>query len=116
MIEQPTLPFAAKEREAIEADRPLTLEQEFENFDAANPHVFEALRREALRVWNRGHKRYGFSILYGIVRYDGRLETSGKPYKLNNNFATLYRDKLIAEEPQLEGMFETRDNRRGAAR
>jgi hypothetical protein len=87
-----------------------TIEERFSRFHERNPHVYEALRQIAL--WcHRNGKRMGIKAIYERARWEFNIRTDGEPYRLNNNFTALYARKIMSEEPQLVGFFETRRRR-----
>jgi hypothetical protein len=87
----------------------LTLDQQFEQFHAANPHVYDALRRLALDAARRG-RRFGIGMLFEVLRYEYGIRTSDQSseFKLNNNYRSFYSRLLMEREPELDGYFETR--------
>ncbi len=88
-----------------------TIEERFEAFHTANPHVYAALRRLALGYRRAGQEHCGMKMLYEVLRYQSGIHTKGDPYTLNNNFTALYARKMMAEEPELAGFFELRERR-----
>lgn len=103
MIEQlPLLPI-------VEVSTHGTISERFERFHAANPHVYAhlvALTRELVEL---GHKRVGLKMIWERLRLS--LRTSGDKYRLNNSFTALYAREIMSREPDLAGVFETRDRR-----
>lgn len=53
----------------IPPDPGLSLEERFHQFDQRNPHVYEALRRLALDLANRGRTRIGVKALVEVLRW-----------------------------------------------
>ena len=87
----------------------LTLEQKFQVFHAANPLVYEALRKLALDLVERGQTRFGISMIYEVVRWRHFMRTNDDTgWKLNNSYRSRYARLLAANEPQLANVFETR--------
>jgi len=86
-----------------------TIERDFRRFDAANPHIYDELCRLA-RLWieRRGVAHLGVKTLYEVARWNIALSTSGDPFKLNNNYTALYARKMMAHEPDLDGLFALR--------
>lgn len=95
--------------ESMEA-APLTkLERAFWTFHRANPHVYEILARLA-REWvvrKPGH-RLGIAALYERMRWEVAMTTSDPHFKLNNNHKAYYA-RLLMKEPDLDGLFTTRE-------
>ena len=66
----------------------------------------------ALRLRERGRKRYGIATLFEVLRYRSDLTTTGSGgFKLNNDFRALYARRLMDNEPELVGFFSTRKRR-----
>ncbi|WP_431881550.1 hypothetical protein [Micromonospora chalcea] len=85
------------------------IREQFEQFHEANPAVYKTLRWLA-REWNRrtGGRKIGFPALYERARWELGLRTDGSQFLLNNNFRPYYSRLLMAQEPDLAGMFEIR--------
>lgn len=88
-------------------ERGQTLEERFEMFNAANPHVYAELKRMALAAQARGVRHYGIAALFEVMRFSA-LMTTGEEFKLNNSYRAFFARKLMADVPALEGFFETR--------
>jgi len=88
-----------------------TIEEQFQAFHEANPHVFKLLRALALDYRRSGHTHCGMKMLYEVLRYRSGLYTQGDPYRLNNNFTALYARMLMETTPALAGFFELRERR-----
>lgn len=82
---------------------------EFQAFHRANPHIFEALRAKALEAKQNGLRTFGMKALVEDIRWDPKVRTSGKPWKLNNNHTAAYARLLMEETPELRGFFRLRD-------
>jgi hypothetical protein len=94
---------------------PRTLESNQERFNwfhENNPHVYRNLRALALGMRRqRGKKRVGIKMLYEVLRYQYDIQTAGEEFKLNNNYTAYYARLLMAQEPELAGLFEVREIR-----
>ena len=89
-----------------------SIQDRFEAFHKANPHVYEYLKVRAISLAHRGIKRYGMKSLFELLRWDYAIQTGIETsFKLNNNFTALYARKLMKEVPELKGFFETRTRR-----
>lgn len=91
--------------EPSETDR----DREFREFDAANPKVYSHLVDMTRQMYDRGHKKIGMSMLYEVLRWRTMLATTDPQYKLNNNYQSRYARKIMAEFPEFDGIFETRE-------
>jgi hypothetical protein len=88
--------------------RALSLDERFDAFHAANPHVFERLRRAALLAVSCGVERLSVAKLAEDLRADPTVATSGDEFKVNNSFRAPYARLLMASDARLAGKFETR--------
>lgn len=93
-----------------------TLDERFADFHSHNPHVYDALvelAREARRI-NRTAK-LGIGMLFEVLRWQTFLETKGETprdgYKLNNVFRSRYARLIMERNPDLRGVFDTRELR-----
>lgn len=91
--------------------RDASIQERFEAFHQANPHVYEALRRMALDMRLRGMQRYGIAGLFEVLRYRYAMQSNGDEYKLNNDYRALYARLLMEREPALRDFFELRCRR-----
>lgn len=88
-----------------------TITDRFNKFHAQNPHVYNLLRDMALSMKRAGVNRHGIKGLFEVLRWRYAIQTHGRDYKLNNNFTAEYSRKLMDENPELNGFFETRVRR-----
>lgn len=85
-----------------------SIQERFDAFHKANPHVYTALRRLALAARSRGIQRYGIKGIFEQLRWQYAIQTAGDEYRLNNVFSSRYARLLMQNEPALAGFFETR--------
>jgi hypothetical protein len=88
-----------------------TIEAAFQEFHRAHPEVYLKLRELALEVVTRGHaKHLGIGMLWETLRYYTLLGAGPDEdaFRLNNNYRSRYARMLMMNEPELEGVFETR--------
>lgn len=97
-------PFVAPPRDG-------TIQQRFEAFHEANPWIYRALVALARDWIERGHSRAGIKSFIEVVRWQYGRQSSGEPWKLNNNFTSRYARLIAAQEPDLADLFETRELR-----
>lgn len=88
-----------------------TIDEAFNAFDAANPHVYDNLVRLTKRLRTAGRRRVGIGHLFEVLRWEYAIQTDHKEsqYTLNNNFRSRYARKIIDEIPDLRDMFEIRE-------
>jgi hypothetical protein len=80
-------------------------------FHRNNPNVLLELRRLALELLDAGHRHHSIKGLFEVLRYNRKVKTTGKPYKLNNNHTAFYARLLMENEPRLVGFFHTRESK-----
>lgn len=81
----------------------------FERFHANNPHVYDALVRLARQWISRfGQKRLGIARLYEAARWEIAFTTDDPEFKINNDHRAFYARLIMANEPDLQGLFNTR--------
>ena len=86
-----------------------TIEERFIAFDQANPWVYVALVRLARQLVKKGHTKVGMKMLFEQLRWEWYVtttDTSG--FRLNNNYTAFFARKIMANEPDLADLFETR--------
>lgn len=90
----------------------MTLEQQFDAFHQANPHVYEHLRYMALDAARHG-RRLGIGMFFEVLRWHYAMNTNdpASEFKLNNNYRAFYARLLMEQEPELNDYFETRIQR-----
>ena len=78
-------------------------------FHEANPWVYRELVNHARDLVARGHRRLGMRMLYEVVRWHHLRETARDgDFALNDNFISRYARLIQTNEPDLAGVFETR--------
>ena len=89
-----------------------TIEERFQQFHEANPHVMRAFVRLAVETKKQGHASYGAKALFEVLRWKYALETKDVDgFKLNNNYTSRYARLAMDEQPFLEDFFNTRQLR-----
>lgn len=81
----------------------------FEEFHADNPRVYATLV-DLAREWiaRTGRHKLGIKTLYERARWEIALATSDADFKLNNNFTAFYARLIMAQESDLDGLFDLR--------
>jgi hypothetical protein len=89
-----------------------TLEDNFNRFHAANPHVYAILVKLARR-WRRRNPSgsCGMKMLYETARWYLDVAGDGEPIALNNNYTAFYARLIMEREAGLAGIFATRRQR-----
>jgi len=84
------------------------LVEQFKSFHYQNPHVYEGLKRLALKMRETGRKSYGIGGLFEVLRWDRALKTTDEEFKLNNSYRSFYARLLMHTDHRLSGFFRTR--------
>jgi hypothetical protein len=103
MTSQLAIDFAEQRRK--------TIQERFEDFHATNPWVYDELCRLARRVKARGHQRIAIDYLFGYIRWTQLMRPVDptSPFKLNDHYRSRYARLIMAREPDLVDLFETRE-------
>lgn len=83
----------------------------FKEFHAKNPQVYAALVRLARQAKRRGLNKVGIELLVNVARWELMLQTDdpNTDYKINSNYKPYYSRLVMQNEPDLRGMFDTRN-------
>lgn len=92
----------------ITSDPDELIEDRFERFHQANPHVFREIVRLAREAKERGMRHWSINGVFEVLRWVRQVETMGDAWKLNNSFRALYARKVMDRCPDLDGFFELR--------
>lgn len=97
----------------VHPDHPATatLQERFEAFHDANRWVYHALVLLTEDWLAKGQGRIGIGMLFEVLRWQYGRVTVGDRFRLDNNHRSRYARKLIAEHPEWEHAFETRELR-----
>jgi hypothetical protein len=100
------VPLGPKMQQLLLQTRPI--HDRFLEFHKANPHIYRGLV-DLSRAWKQsGRDRLGIAMLWERFRWELAMETSGDLFKLNNDYRSHYARLIMEQEPDLEGIFETR--------
>lgn len=90
----------------------MSLDEGFAKFHHDNPHIYAALKRIAHRLVATGRRRLSMKMIWEVARHDLMLLTiTDDEFKFNNNYTSRYARLLMEREPDLAGVFETRELR-----
>lgn len=88
------------------------LQFQFERFHLAHPEVYKVLVHLARTALAAGAKHLGMKMLWERLRWEYVVgEQNAADYKLNNNHTSRYARLIMENEPDLAGLFETRELR-----
>ena len=94
----------------------MTVEEKFEAFHAANPHVYSMFKRFALELLKAGATRISSKLIIERIRWETSIATSGagwntlakKKFLIDNRFTAWYARRFIHDFPKGEKIFEIR--------
>jgi hypothetical protein len=91
-------------------DKQPSLPERFEKYHVENPDVYNclvSLAREVLQ--NNRSRTMGIGMLYEVLRWKHYVTTHGsEEYKLPNEYRAFYARKIMDQEADLAGCFNTR--------
>lgn len=94
------------------AAEPRTIDERFADFHAANPWVATALERLTADYLQKNPDRLvGMKMLFEVLRWQYDRQTTGDPFKVNNDFTSRYARLLIDRRPEWAAVFRTRELR-----
>ncbi len=85
----------------------MSIQDRFEAFDLANPHVYRTLARLA-EEWLSRHRVVGMKALWERLRWEYGVQTTEQAPRLNNDYTSRYARKLLAERPEWAGRIRIR--------
>lgn len=85
----------------------LTLDERFDSFHAANPHVADAIEALAAQ-WLSRHTKVGVKAVLENLRWRSGIETEGDPWRLNNSYASRYARLMVERHPDWDDRIERR--------
>lgn len=83
----------------------MTLQEKFEIYHRANPHVLPLLVKFVDEAVASGRKHYSINAIFERIRWHMDIETTGDDFKLNNNYRSRYVRLLEQEHPEYVGFF-----------
>lgn len=85
-----------------------TIREAFLRFHHENPHIYDEIVKLARRARGAGSTRIGIGMVFEVMRWRHTIGSSGDDFKLNNNYRSYYARMVMAREPDLHEIFETR--------
>lgn len=89
-----------------------SIEARFQRFHAQHPDVYHELVRLCYQAKDEGVEKVGIGMLWEVLRWNRTISGDPSPeedYKLNNTFRSRYARLIMEREPDLRGIFETRE-------
>jgi hypothetical protein len=95
-----------------------TIQEAFEAYHAANPHVYVYFKKLALKAIKIGKKKVSFKLIMNVIRWEIYLKTheptplpSDKTFKINDAYGSRYARLFVRDYPHLEKYIELRELR-----
>lgn len=85
----------------------LNIKRRFAIYHAKNPHVYTLFKKFAFAAAAE-KRQYSADAVLHRMRWFTDIETTGDPFKINNNYAAYYARLFMSDFPQHEGFFRTR--------
>lgn len=86
-----------------------TIEERFEVFHQQNPHIYRNLVSLARIMRRAGRTRISMKLLFERLRWEYQVRAeSDDAYEINNDYTSRYSRLIMAQCPDLVGLFETR--------
>ena len=86
-----------------------TIFEKYLEWDRANPEFYELFKRFTLQLLRAGRNNIGSALIMERIRWETMLRTSGEPFKVNNNYKSIYARRFMRDFPQHEGCFRIRE-------
>ena len=96
----------------VPRDSEESIDRRFQEFHVRNPRVYETLVKLAREAKAEGRHRIGIKMLWEVVRWNlSRDLPYDEPFKLPNDYHSRYARLIMAQEPDLAGIFAVRELR-----
>jgi len=73
-----------------------------------NPEVCELFDKFTFHAIKRGHKKMSAWMIINRVRWETSVVTYGNPFKISNDFISMYARYFMHRYPQHKGFFKTK--------
>lgn len=84
----------------------------FRNYNKENPDVYKLFKNLAMKAKASGRERYSADVIINVLRWHCDMQTTGKEFKISNNFRSMYARLLALEHPDFEDFFEFKGMKR----
>lgn len=88
-----------------------TVQQQYEAFHKANPHVLDAVEHVADEWRAAGGTRLGMKAIFEQLRWRSGIATRSDGWRLDNSLTSRYTRALVARRPDLADLFHMRELR-----
>lgn len=88
-----------------------SIQERFDAYMISHPDVYELLVKLSCDVKRQGFNRYSMKAIYERARWLYSIEKGDQKFKLQNDFTALFARRIMRNNPELHGLFETRERR-----
>jgi hypothetical protein len=85
-----------------------SIREGFNDFHAANPHIFAAFERQVFNAINKGRKKISAKLIINVIRWEMYLESVDLNFKINDAYQSYYARLFVEKYPQYDEYFEFR--------
>ena len=85
-------------------------EQKFRIFHEENPEVYELFKRFTYQAIHKGHTRLSAEMIINRIRWETKIVTTDKDYKINNDYKPFYSRLFIIQHKGYEDFFQLRQS------
>lgn len=86
----------------------ISLDDKFRKYHQDNPGIFGLFIRFTREARRRGYRHFGSKAVFERIRWHMNVETTGDPFKINNNYTSRYVRLLEKEYPGFVGFYRQR--------
>lgn len=84
----------------------------FIDYHHKNPDLYALFEKFALEAKQSGRPRFSIWMLANRIRWYSMIETTGKEFKVSNDYLACYARLLIWNNPLFEGFFQLKEMKR----
>ena len=86
-----------------------SIQSQFDRFHEQNPQVFAEAVKRAREMRATGRAQYSMHTILQKICWDTDIETTGRDFKINNNYSSRYARLIVEQYPEFEGFFQMRE-------
>lgn len=92
--------------------------KKFWEYNSRNPGLYSLFKKYTLEAYHANRARFSIWMIANRARWYSAIETSGKDFKISNDYLALYARLLVSDCEFLEGFFKFKQmkKRRSEAR
>jgi len=83
-------------------------QDEFDYYNARNPHVYEAFKKFTFQVIKTGRKYFSARAIWHRIRWHTTIEDNQPMFKINDHHSPMYARQFEKDFPIYKGFFRKR--------